>query len=146
MSESVPEVFDTTMHNTQVWFDQIKVEMNCDDNCRSYRAMRMVIHALPYRLSVTEAADPWAKLPVLVRGIFNRRWSPFRKSDKAIDGEEFLSGVENVFAIGLGVHPERVICAALGVLQSHVTTDESVGMKNLLPVPKRQLWPDHTLV
>lgn len=90
MSESAPEVFDTTM--------------------------RMVIHALPYRLSVTEAADLVAQLPSLIRGIFYKGWCLRRKPDKAIDREEFLSRVENVFALEPDVDPERVIRTAIGVL------------------------------
>lgn len=146
MSESAPEVIDTTMHKTHVWLNQIKGEMNCNDNHHGYLAMRVVLHALRDRLFVTEAAaDPGAQLPRLVRGIFYKGGCPRRKPDKVIDCEEFLSRVENVFALEPDVDSQCVICAVPRALQTHVTNSETEGIKNLLPERIRQLWPDHTL-
>lgn len=145
MSDTALEVFDTTMQKTQVWFNQIKEEMNWDDNHHAYRALRVVLHTLRDRLPVAETADLGAQLPMLIRGIFYEGWCPRRKPDKTIDREEFLSRVEDVFVLEADVDPERVTRVVLSVLESHVTEGETEGIKNLLPKPIRQLWPDHTV-
>ena len=71
MSTTRLDVFDSTPQKTYVWLNDIMEELTYEgDRKATYVALRSVLHALRDHLSVEEAADLGAQLPLLIRGIY----------------------------------------------------------------------------
>ena len=71
------DAFDKTIHKTNTLLKHIETELGWENHRNmSYAALREVLHALRDRLTVQEAADLAAQLPLLVNGIFYDGWNP----------------------------------------------------------------------
>ena len=75
MSSTGLEVFDETVHKTNIWLKEIAQVLGPDRH-RAYNALRAVLHCLRDRLTVDEAAQLGDQLPMLVRGIYYEAWHP----------------------------------------------------------------------
>jgi uncharacterized protein (DUF2267 family) len=69
MSATGLEVFDKTVQTTNAWLKEIMEVMGADRH-RAYRILAAVLHALRDRLTVDEAAQLGAQLPILARGMY----------------------------------------------------------------------------
>ena len=80
MSATGYATFDTTLAKTNGILKQVEQAYNWprERRNRSYNALRAVLHAVRDRLTVEEAAQLSAQLPMLVRGIYFEGWDPTR--------------------------------------------------------------------
>lgn len=76
MSERSLRVFDRTLQKTNLWLGDVMAELDTEDRHQAYSALRATLHALRDRLTVDEAAQLAAQLPLLVRGIYYENWRP----------------------------------------------------------------------
>jgi uncharacterized protein (DUF2267 family) len=132
--------FDSTLHTTNVWLNEIDERMGWIDRHRSYHALRAVLHALRDRLTVEAAAALAAQLPLLVRGLYYEGWHPAGKPLKERKKEEFLAHIARAFRDD-PVDAEAVTRAVFGVLARHVSAGEVEAISRLLPPEIRALWP-----
>ncbi|HEY7713558.1 MAG TPA: DUF2267 domain-containing protein, partial [Candidatus Binatia bacterium] len=66
--ETSHDVFEGTLQKTQIWLNDIMTELDWHDQPhKAYLALRTVLHALRDRLTVEEAVQLGAQLPMLVR-------------------------------------------------------------------------------
>ena len=70
------DVFDTTVHKTHVWLNDIMQELGWEDRHKAYLGLRTTLHALRDRLTVEETAQLAAQLPMLIRGLYYEGWDP----------------------------------------------------------------------
>lgn len=131
---------DTTVEKTNTWLNEIQQRLGWTDRQRAYQALRAVLHALRDRLTVEEAADFAAQLPLLVRGIFYEGWHPAGKPLKERKKEEFLNHVAQAFPNDLELDFDEVTRAVFQVIARHVTSGEIHDVKRLLPKDIRELW------
>ena len=75
MSSTGLEVFDETLHKTNMWLKEIAQELSVDRH-GAYQVLRAVLHNLRDRLTINEAADLGDQLPMLIRGIYCEAWHP----------------------------------------------------------------------
>ena len=71
MSSTGLEVFDETLHKTNMWLKEIAQELSVDRH-GAYQVLRAVLHSLRDRLTINEAADLGDQLPgssSLTRGL-----------------------------------------------------------------------------
>jgi uncharacterized protein (DUF2267 family) len=130
--------FDSTLHTTNVWLNEITERMGWTERHRAYHALRAVLHALRDRLPVEEAAALAAQLPLLVRGLYYEGWHPAGKPVKERKREEFLAHIRDAFRDD-PVDAEQVTRAVFGVLAKHVTAGEMHSLEYLLPADIRPL-------
>jgi uncharacterized protein (DUF2267 family) len=134
MSTTGHPTFDTTLEKTQRLLGMIEEAYGWphDRRQQSYAAMRAVLHALRDRLTVQEAADLAAQLPMLLRGVFYEGWNPSRVPVK-MSKEEFLARVRRDFPYDVEGGIPGLVRTVLNALQSTVTQGEWDDIKSSLP-------------
>lgn len=136
------KVFDHTVQTTNVWLRELAEAVGWgDDRQRAYHALRAVLHALRDRMTVAEAADLSAQLPLLVRGVFFEGWRPAKKQSRERKVEEFLAEVEHAFPHDVFVNAAEIVGTVFALLSRHVSAGEVEDVKNCLPKQIRSLWP-----
>jgi uncharacterized protein (DUF2267 family) len=141
MSATGVEVFDETLHKTNIWLKEIMASLGPDRH-RAYQALRAVLHTLRDRLTIDEAAHLGDQLPMLVRGIYYEALHPAGKPEKLRSLEEFLARIASHFATARPIDPEDAARAVFQVLETHVAPGEIRDVINILPREIRALWPD----
>ena len=135
------EVFDTTVHKTHIWLNDIMQELGWEDRYKAYVGLRTTLHALRDRLTVEETAQLAAQLPMLIRGLYYEGWNPTGKPQKVRHTEAFLTPIRDHFRDDPRVDPEQVARAVLKVLTQHVSAGEIADIKHCFPTELRELWP-----
>lgn len=142
MSMTGLDVFDSTIHQTNVWLKSIMDRLGTDDRHRAYLALRATLHALRDRLPPEVAVHLGAQLPMLVRGFYYEEWhiagTPTR--DRHLD--EFLAPVRAAFRRDPDADAEAVARAALATLSEGIDSGEVRKVMSVLPRELRTLWPE----
>jgi len=134
--------FDSTVHKTHEWLQDLMLELGWSDRHAAYLALRATLQALRDRLSIEEAVQLGAQLPMLVRGFYYEGWTPGGKPLR-IHKDEFLDLIRGSFrATPDRLDPERVARAVFKLLSRRVSAGEIEDVKNSLPKELRELWPD----
>jgi uncharacterized protein (DUF2267 family) len=137
-----PDVFEGTLQKTQVWLNDLMFELDWEDRPqKAYLALRTVLHALRDRLTVEEAVQLGAQLPMLVRGFYFEGWTLRDKPHKERHKEDFLAHVKEAFKDNVTVNPQQVVRAVFKVLAKHTSAGEIEDVKHILPKALRELWP-----
>ena len=76
MSATSVAAFDQTLQKANVWLRDIRTELWWLDSDRVYHALRAVLHALRDRLTLEEAVNLGAQLPLILRGCYYEGWRP----------------------------------------------------------------------
>ncbi|MGM0583635.1 MAG: DUF2267 domain-containing protein [Pseudomonadota bacterium] len=134
--------FDETLHLTNAWLHEIEGRMGWEDRAAAYRLLRVSLHILRDRLSVQEAADLAAQLPMLLRGVFYEGWRPSAVPNTVRRPEEFLAPLKEAFSQDPGFDAEIGFREALQVLQRHVTGGEMEDVRRCLPEELRGLFDE----
>jgi uncharacterized protein (DUF2267 family) len=140
MSSTGLEVFDETVHKTNIWLKEIAQVLGPDRH-RAYNALRAVLHCLRDRLTVDEAAQLGDQLPMLVRGIYYEAWHPAGKPEKIRTREEFLARISTHLPKARPINAEDAAGAVFQVLEKHVTAGEIQDVVQAMPQEIRTLWP-----
>lgn len=132
----------TLDHAPQVfaeWLNEL-----CDDlgwqKPRAYLLLTETLHAVRDFLSVDEAADLAAQLPVLVRGVYYEGWDPSRTPAKARNKADFLARVEARFVKEPLEDPEEAVAAVFDLLRRRVSWGEFEAVKHAMRKPLQELW------
>jgi uncharacterized protein (DUF2267 family) len=138
------DVFDRTVHATNIWLKEVMEELQWDNRHRAYEALRGTLHALRNQLTVEEATDLGAQLPMLVRGLYYEGWNPSKTPIKERRKEDFLHHVQEAFrttAAPPDIDPEPVVRAVFRVMSQHVTEGEINDVRSSLPEALKDFWP-----
>jgi uncharacterized protein (DUF2267 family) len=128
-------------HKSQQWLAEICDELGWTDSQHAYVALRATLHALRDRLTVDEAADLAAQLPLVVRGIYFEGWNPSSTPARIRDLDTFLLPVRRALVWDFVPDPERVARAVFVVLSRHVSRGEIEDVLGSLPAEIRGLFP-----
>jgi uncharacterized protein (DUF2267 family) len=121
MSATGLNEFDITLQKTHVWLNEIMEELACEgDRKAAYVALRSVLHALRDHLTIEEATDLGAQLPLLIRGIYYEGWTPSGKPVKERSKDAFLAHIRHAFTDNETINVENVARAVFRVLTAHV--------------------------
>jgi uncharacterized protein (DUF2267 family) len=143
MENTILPVFQGTVHKTEEWLSDIMNLLDWPDQRRAYKALRAVLHTLRDRLTIEEATDLSAQLPMLVRGLFFEGWKPTLKPERIRKVEDFVARVNGHFSkleLEDLFDAEDITRSVLHVLSRHVSAGEIRDVIANLPEPLRQLW------
>jgi uncharacterized protein (DUF2267 family) len=135
------DVFDATLQKTHSWLNDLMQVMDWQDKHRAYDAMRAVLHTLRDRLTVPEAAQLAAELPMLLRGIYYEGWRPAAAPSRERTKDQFLARIAEEFPGDPGEDYERIASGVFLVLASRVAAGEIQDVLQILPAELRPLWP-----
>jgi uncharacterized protein (DUF2267 family) len=141
MSTTGLDVFDTTVHKTNRWLNELMQGLGWRDRHKAYLALRATLHALRDRITVEEVAQLAAQLPMLVRGFYYEGWDPTDKPLKDRRREDFLVRIDAAFTQDDAVDPEHVARAVFALLARRVSEGEIEDVRHVLPTEIRKLWP-----
>ncbi|HUC21109.1 MAG TPA: DUF2267 domain-containing protein [Streptosporangiaceae bacterium] len=134
MAETGYSSFSTTVDKTNRVLKDIEQAYNWPKERRnqSYAALRAVLHALRDRLTVEEAAQLAAELPMLIRGVYYESWHPSRVPVK-MKREEFLARVRKEFPFEVEGGVEPLVQTVIQSLRRYLTDGEWEDVKSVMP-------------
>jgi uncharacterized protein (DUF2267 family) len=134
MAETGFSSFNTTVDKTNHVLKEIEKAYNWPKERRnqSYAGLRAVLHALRDRLTVEEAAELAAQLPMLIRGLYYEGWSPSHVPVK-MKREEFFTRIRREFPYEVEGGDERLAQTVLESLRLHITDGEWEDIKSSMP-------------
>lgn len=136
------DVFDGTLQKTQVWLNDIMSELDWHEHPhKAYLALRTVLHALRDRLTIEEAVQLGAQLPMLVRGFYYEGWTLKGKPRKERHKEDFLAHIKEEFKDDFTCEPESIARAVFKTLARHTSEGEIDEVQHSLPKALQELWP-----
>jgi uncharacterized protein (DUF2267 family) len=140
--DTAHDLFDGTLQKTQIWLNDLMSELGWENHPhKAYLALRTVLHALRDRLTLEEAVQLGAQLPMLVRGFYYEGWTLKGKPHKERHKEDFLAHIKEAFKDDVTVRPESIARAVFKVLVRHTSKGEIEDVKNMLPKALQELWP-----
>ena len=139
-------LFGGTLQKTQIWLNEIMAELDWQEHPqKAYLALRTVLHALRDRLTVEEAVQLGAQLPMLVRGFYYEGWNLKGKPRKERHKEDFLAHIKNTFSEDYTSRPESIARAVFKTMARHASPGEIDDVVHILPKPLHELWPGKRL-
>lgn len=128
-----PSIIDRTVQQTNAWIEEVAERLETDDHRAAYRALRAYLHALRDRLTVDEAAQLAAQLPLLIRGIYYENWNPSKTPVKYHHIDEFLGRVKDEAELPGETSASYVVSVVAEVLREHVSAGEIDDIRAQLP-------------
>ncbi|MGE0230407.1 MAG: DUF2267 domain-containing protein [Flavobacteriaceae bacterium] len=138
-----PTGFSTIDHSPEVvakWLDEIEQQLHWKDAQKNYHLLRATLHTLRDWLTVDEAADLAAQLPVLIRGIYYEGWDPSATPMRPRTREAFLKRLVERYAAGAFPDPLTAAGAVFAVLKKYVSEGEIRQVRYSLPRELQDLW------
>lgn len=131
-------------HSPQVvaeWLNGLCDRLDWTDNRRAYLLLRTTLHALRDWLTVDEASDLAAQLPLLIRGIYYEGWNSSSTPAHPRSKDDFVARVTSAFAQEPLDDPELAISAVFGLLEKNVSGGEIDQVRKAMRSQLRDLWP-----
>ncbi|OQA04322.1 MAG: hypothetical protein BWY69_00020 [Planctomycetes bacterium ADurb.Bin401] len=125
----------STLHD---WLNDLNREMGFGDMEEAFVSMRSVLIALRDRLTVDEAADFAAQLPMLLQGVFYHGYKPGNKPIKMKTSQEFVNYVAK--NLTRQIDPIKVIQSVFAVFKNRMTAGQIKGLSDTLPAEITSLW------
>jgi len=143
MTTTILPVFQNSLAKTDEWLAEINDDLGWSDKKKAWTALRSVLHVLRDRLTIEEATDLAAQLPMLIRGMYFEGWNPSKPQTRIRKADEFVDLVtQNFTAYDLGdfLEPQDIARSVLQVLANHVSAGEIKDVIHSLPEGLRELW------
>lgn len=132
----------TLDHAPQVvaeWINELCEDLGWDKP-PAFVLLRETLHVVRDFLTVDEAADLAAQLPVLVRGIYYEGWVPSKTPIKPRNKKDFLQRIESQFQSNPLEDSERAVAAVFDLLRRHISWGEIQQVKKAMRGPIQDLW------
>ena len=136
-------VFDKSNERSEAWVRDMMTFLDSDDPEMALHALRAGLHALRDRLTVEEAAQLAAQMPLAVRGLFYEGWRPNGKPLRVRHPNDFLALVITNYAPRTDAYADEIIRAVFRVLEKHLSAGEIGHVVSSLPEPLLGLVGHH---
>ncbi len=137
---TIPATIAHAVQQTQEWLKELRDNGDLADEAQAYSVLRAVLHQLRDRLTMQEALDLGAQLPLIVRGIYFEGWRPSHTPEKMRTREKFLDGVV-LKLLPHQIPPEPAVRDVFTLLAHHCDPGEIGDVIEQLPKEIKALWP-----
>ena len=135
------DVFDRTLHTTNLWLDEISAEIGPDRHL-AWHVLGAVLRSIRDEMLVEQSAHFAAQLPLLVRGAYFDQYRPAAQPASGRSQEEFISRIQHDMHGARPVNAEQAVSAVTRTLNRHVTEGQVKKVRDSLPKGVRALWPE----
>lgn len=133
-------LFGDSLQKTDEWIAELARIGGFGSPQQAYSVLHTVLQTLRDRLTVEEAAQLGAQLPLLIRGIYYEGWRPATTPDPVRSKEAFLRELARLLG-NSKVDPEAACRAVFELLERRISPGEIEDVKGLLHRRVRDLWP-----
>ena len=126
-------LFEKINQQALAWVEDMMTEIGTSDPQKALHALRAGLQALRDRLSIDEAAQLAAQMPLLIRGMFFEGWHPSGKPLRIRHEAEFLDLVRTYCAPREDVPASDIVAALFRVLSRHISPGEITDVVMSLP-------------
>jgi uncharacterized protein (DUF2267 family) len=135
------EVFDRTLHITNLWLDEICAEIGPDKHL-AWHVLGAVLRTIRDELLIGQSAHLAAQLPLLVRGAYFDQYRPAAQPAAQRSQEDFIARIREELAATRPVRPDLAATAVMRTLNRHITEGQIKKVRDALPKSVRALWPE----
>ncbi len=139
---ALPATVAHSVQQIQEWLKALRDNGGLTDLDQALAVLRVVLRELRNRLTLEEAVDLGAQLPLLVRGIYYEGWQPHRVPHKVRTRQKFVDEVATAL-LPHTVPAERAIRDVFALLVHHCDPGEIADVIGQLPAELKELWPEH---
>ncbi|MDQ2689226.1 MAG: DUF2267 domain-containing protein [Chloroflexota bacterium] len=143
MSTERAKLFQETLQNSIAWIHELSERSAIADDQQVYHLLCATLQALRDRLTIDEAVQLGAQLPVLIRGLYYDGWRPTHSPMRIRHRDEFIAQVAARYHAQPLPDLEAGVRAAIAVLNHNISIDEALSVIRTLPDALRELWPAH---
>lgn len=137
---TLPATVAHGVQQCQEWLKELRDNGGLADTAEALTVLRVVLHHLRDRLTLEEAVDLGAQLPVFIRGIYYEGWRPHKVPHKARTRQKFVDEVTNALPSS-AVSAERAIKDVFAILAHHCDPGEIADVIAQMPDELKALWP-----
>lgn len=130
-----------TVQKTHAWLRELEDLGGFNSEAQAYTALHAVLQTLRDRLTVDEAAQLGAQLPMLIRGIYYEGWKPAAMPGRQRSKAEFLGRIAHRLG-NADLHPEQACRAVFELLQRKISAGEIMDVQQMMHHTLRELWPE----
>jgi uncharacterized protein (DUF2267 family) len=138
MSLTSADAVERSVHKTNEWLNDIRDELGQDDREEAWRILKADLQVLRDQLTIDEAAQFAAQLPLVLRGAFYEGFDPGHQA-KVRHRDEFLALFAERAGLSDSTDAERALGAATSVLTSRITPGELDDLAAQLPSDLRSV-------
>ena len=138
---SVPAPIADSVQHARIWLKELRKTAGLPDEAAALSVLRAVLHQLRDRLSVEEAVDLAAQLPIIVRGIYYEGWRPARVPQKIHSKQKFLDQV-TLKLLPRPMPPEAAVTHVFALIAHHCDPGEISDVIGQMPKELQELWPE----
>lgn len=124
MTTTGMDTFDKAVQQGNIWIKEMSEALERPDRHKAYAAMRSALHVLRDCLTIEEATDLGAQLPMLIRGIYYEGWNPSENPKKIRKKEDFIKAIRSALGRHDDIDPLVALRALFTVLERHVSSGE----------------------
>jgi uncharacterized protein (DUF2267 family) len=135
------EVFDRTLHTTNLWLDEICAEIGPDKHL-AWHVLGAVLRAIRDELLIGQSAHLGAQLPLLVRGAYFDQYRPAAQPAAERSQADFIARIREELTGCRPVRPDLAATAVMRTLNRHITEGQVKKVRDALPRSVRALWPE----
>ncbi len=133
----------TLDHAPQVmaeWLNLLREALDWRDRPRAYAILRVTLHTLRDFLTVDEAVDLAAQLPIMVRGLYFEGWNPAKTPAHPRGKAAFMARIDAAFPADPLEDTEAAATAVFDLLRRQLSAGEIEQVARALRKPLRDLW------
>jgi uncharacterized protein (DUF2267 family) len=135
------EVFDKTLHTTNLWLDEINAEIGPDRHL-AWHVLGAVLRSIRDEMQVEQSAHFAAQLPLLIRGAYFDQYRPAAQPAAARSHDDFIARIQQDMDGSRPVNVQQAATAVMRTLNRHVTEGQVRKVRDALPRGVRAMWPE----